>query len=89
MGEMLATGLPIVTNAGVGDVERMIEDMGCGAAIKKFEAASYGWAIGRLQSLRGTPQDRRDRALPWFDVNIGIARYAAVYSELLRPQATQ
>jgi glycosyltransferase involved in cell wall biosynthesis len=38
MGEMLAVGLPIVANTGVGDVEQMVEDIGCGVAIRELRA---------------------------------------------------
>ncbi len=82
MGEMLATGLPIVTNAGVGDVAALVEDMDCGVAIRDFTSASYEKALEELRQLHGTPQRRRERALPWFDVNLGIERYDRVYRDL-------
>ena len=83
MGEMLAVGLPIVTNAGVGDVEQMVEDMQCGVAIREFSPESYARAVDQIESLKGSGDDRRERALPWFDVKLGITRYDQVYRELL------
>ncbi|HYC96176.1 MAG TPA: glycosyltransferase family 4 protein [Sphingomicrobium sp.] len=83
MGEMLALGLPIVTNAGVGDVEAMVEAMGCGAAIGDFSDQAYQQALDRIGSLPGRPEERRQRALPWFDVELGIERYDRVYRELI------
>ena len=83
MGEMLAVGLPIVTNAGVGDVEQMVDDMGCGVAIHDFTTESYARAIDRVEHLPGSAMDRRTRARPWFDVELGIERYDRVYRELL------
>jgi hypothetical protein len=83
MGEMLAVGLPIATNSGVGDVAAMVEDMGCGVAIRDFTPTSYEQALDRLDQLAGTPQERRHRALPWFDVRLGIERYDCVYRKLL------
>jgi glycosyltransferase involved in cell wall biosynthesis len=85
MGEMLALGLPIVTNSGVGDVDAMVEDMDCGAVVRAFSPAAYAQAIADIRSLSGEPQRRRDRALPWFDVCIGIDRYDQVYRALLAP----
>lgn len=82
MGEMLATGLPIVTNAGVGDVAAMVDEMECGVAIRQFTATSYDQALDQLDGLQGMPQERRERALPWFDVNLGIDRYDQVYRQL-------
>lgn len=83
MGEMLALGLPIVTNAGVGDVEAMVEDMGCGVAISDFGDESLGDAIDALEALDGSGEHRRQRSLAWFDLNVGIDRYDAVYQSLL------
>ena len=83
MGEMLAIGLPLVANSGVGDVEPMIGDIGCGIAISAFTPESYADAIARIETLGGSPKDRRERALPWFDVKLGIDRYDRVYRELL------
>jgi glycosyltransferase involved in cell wall biosynthesis len=87
MGEMLAVGLPIVTNGGVGDVRRMVDDMGCGVAVDEFSDASYAAAIERLDSLPGGAAERRKRALPWFDVGLGIERYDRIYRELLASAA--
>jgi glycosyltransferase involved in cell wall biosynthesis len=83
MGEMLAVGLPIVANKGVGDVERMIDDMQCGVAIGEFTPQSYSRAIARTEELKGSLEERRDRALPRFDVRLGIERYDQVYRQLL------
>jgi glycosyltransferase involved in cell wall biosynthesis len=83
MGEMLAVGLPIVTNAGVGDVEQMVEALNCGVAIRDFSEDSYAAALELVENLGGSPAERRGRALPWFDVNVGIERYNAIYRDLL------
>jgi glycosyltransferase involved in cell wall biosynthesis len=83
MGEMLALGLPIVTNAGVGDVEQMIDDMGCGVAIHDFSSDSYRGAIDVVERLPGTAAERRKRALPLFGVKLGIDRYDQIYRRLL------
>jgi hypothetical protein len=83
MGEMLAVSLPIVANAGVGDVGQMVEDIGCGVAIGEFSPSSYAAALDRMEALQGSPEVRRKRALPWLDVGIGIKRYDQVYRKLL------
>jgi hypothetical protein len=83
MGEMLAIGLPIVTNAGVGDVAAMVEEMECGAVIRDFTESEYAQALVQLGQLTASAKDRRDRALPLFDVKLGIARYDRIYGELV------
>src|SRR6185295_4449760 len=56
MGEMLAVGLSIVTNAGVGDVQVMVEDMSCGVAVEEFTDESYKSALDQLARLAGGPE---------------------------------
>ena len=82
MGEMLAVGLPIVANAGVGDVEQMVNDIGCGVAIGEFTPERYGEALAQIEALTSSPTERRDRALPWFDVKLGIEHYDEIYRAL-------
>jgi len=83
MGEMLALGLPLVTNAGVGDVEALVNDLGCGVAIHEFNDASYAAALDRLATLPGSALQRRERALACFDVKLGIDRYDSIYRQLI------
>lgn len=86
MGEMLALGLPLVTNAGVGDVAQIVEDTGCGIAIERFDDPAYEEALDRIEAMVSAPAAQREKALPWFDVEIGIARYAEVYQALGAPR---
>jgi len=82
MGEMLAIGLPIVTNSGVGDVEAMVDKMRCGVTVRNFTNDSYASALDRLETLYENAQERRDHALPLFDVNLGIKRYDETYTAM-------
>jgi glycosyltransferase involved in cell wall biosynthesis len=83
MGEMLATGLPIVANSGVGDVEQMIEEMDCGVAVREFTPEAYAHALDELDMTKGIAKARRDRARPRFDVSLGIERYHRMYNDTL------
>jgi glycosyltransferase involved in cell wall biosynthesis len=83
MGEMLAVGLPIVTNSGVGDVAPMVDEMGCGVAVGEFAPGAYASALDRLDQLDGSAGQRRDRARSRFDVELGIEQYDRIYRELL------
>ncbi len=79
MGEMLALGLPLITNKGVGDVTQIVEETGCGVAIDRFDDAAYLEALDLLEKQPRHPDRLRERALPWFDIDIGINRYDSVY----------
>ena len=58
MGEMLAVGLPIVANGGVGDVEQMVDDIGCGVAIREFSPENYSQALAHIEALASSPAER-------------------------------
>ncbi len=83
MAEMMALGLPIVGNDGVGDVAAILAESGCGVAIDRFDEAAYAEAIERLERVDRTPAQIRAAGLARFDVAEGIRRYDLIYRALL------
>jgi glycosyltransferase involved in cell wall biosynthesis len=79
MGEFLALELPIVTNAGVGDVDRIIEETGAGVIVREFDPAAYRQALDQLEQLRPDMDRWRAASRRWFDLQGGIERYNSVY----------
>jgi glycosyltransferase involved in cell wall biosynthesis len=82
LGEMLAVGLPVVTNSGVGDVEAIVDQLGAGAVVSNFDAAAYRSAIEQLSRLRICAEELREKARAWFDVRGGIAKYDGIYRKM-------
>jgi glycosyltransferase involved in cell wall biosynthesis len=83
MGELLALGLPIVTNSDVGDVEPLLVELEAGAIVKAFNKEAYREAIDRLAAM---PPDRdgiRRRARTRLDLAAAVARYDTIYREML------
>jgi glycosyltransferase involved in cell wall biosynthesis len=87
MGELLALGLPVVANAGVGDVAEIVEATDCGIAINRFDEVAFNKAIEKIDTLATAPEELRQRARSWFDLDGGIDRYDSVYQSLLEPRA--
>jgi glycosyltransferase involved in cell wall biosynthesis len=82
--EYLACGLPIIANAGVGDVDELIEGNGVGALVADFSRESYLKAISDVTELRVTHRCR-DTAVGEFDLeSVGGQRYRRLYAQLLR-----
>lgn len=79
LGEFLAMGLPVLTNGGVGDVAAIVSESGAGVLAERFDRLAYCAALTRLDALPRRPADWRRRARHWFDLEIGINRYDAVY----------
>jgi glycosyltransferase involved in cell wall biosynthesis len=86
--EYLACGLPLVTNAGIGDSDELITREEVGALVSDFNVAEYTRAIARIEELRRNPDRTRLRsrqvAERLFDLrNVGAQRYASLYESVL------
>jgi glycosyltransferase involved in cell wall biosynthesis len=82
LGEMLAVGLPVVTNSGIGDVAAIVRDLRAGVVVPSFDTAAYRDAIEQLARLRINPQQLREGARRWFDVRGGISTYDGIYRRM-------
>jgi glycosyltransferase involved in cell wall biosynthesis len=84
--EYLAAGLPVVSNAGIGDTDELLESEAVGVVVRDLSA--HGYAQAALQALALTREPgmkaRCERvAHERFDlVKIGGARYRKVYQRI-------
>jgi hypothetical protein len=82
-GEVLAMGLPVICNAGVGDTDYIVEKYGVGAAVDAFTDAAFDAAIARMEGLSQLPPEHfRHAALDYFDLQKGVALYHSIYQKL-------
>ena len=87
VGEYLASGLPVVANAGIGDCDRMLLDNHIGVIVDSFHGHEFQQAAQELLSLMqevgiaGRCRKVAERELSMADV--GGPRYAAIYKRLL------
>jgi len=79
LGEMLAAGIPMVVNAGVGDVDQVMADTRAGVVVNAFDRANLLAAVDELDSRPVSPRDIRAGAERWFQLKDGIERYDTVY----------
>ena len=81
LGELMALELPVLTNAGVGDVDRILAESGAGVAVTSFDQAAYAEALDQLEALRPHMNRWREAARRWFDLDEGVRRYDAIYRD--------
>jgi len=82
MAEILAVGLPVVTYAGVGDVDSIIKDNNVGVILKGCDAKQIENALDQLEKLLNDPNlDLRCRkvAEEFFSLRSGIKKYLMIY----------
>ncbi len=84
IAEYLASGIPIITNRGVGDVAEMIEKNRVGAVIEDFTPYSYLKALKKVAEMKDLNKKCRQTAEREFDLEkVGGAKYRLLYSKLL------
>ncbi|MGB7203592.1 MAG: glycosyltransferase family 4 protein [Pyrinomonadaceae bacterium] len=82
--EYLAAGLPIVANAGVGDVDLQITEHNVGVLVERFDRECYLDALERLKTLGNIRERCREVAKTGFDLEtIGGTRYRRLYERIL------
>jgi glycosyltransferase involved in cell wall biosynthesis len=84
--EYLAAGLPVVSNAGIGDTDELLESEVVGVVVHDLNAEGYAAAASQVLALTREPgmKERCARvARERFDlVKIGGARYRKVYQRI-------
>lgn len=85
LAEAFALGIPVISNAGVGDVDQITHDLDAGAVIDLSNAKAFDKLAAELDSIRakGGP-GLRTRARASFGLEVAEESYRQVYAELER-----
>lgn len=78
--EIMAMGVPIICNSGVGDTAQLVSTYSCGAAIDRFSPDAFSEAFELLTSMN--PQDAINGAHDYFDLDAGVEKYHSVYRRI-------
>lgn len=82
MGEFLACGIPCLCNAGVGDVEQIVEENDVGVAIDSFDGEAKRKAVKRILELTeqsDTATRCREVAESYYSLEEGVKSYDEIY----------
>lgn len=85
-GEALASGLPVICNRGIGDLDDIVEREGVGVLVDGFSQLDYASAAGRLRRLLQDPDlSARCRRLAEsrYSVDLGVSAYRKLYGEIV------
>jgi glycosyltransferase involved in cell wall biosynthesis len=84
LGEVLSMGIPVIVNAGVGDVQSIIEYTNGGYVLHGFSEKEFEEAIEALPVLlKKDPRSIRQKAEHFYSLQRGIELYRKCYNELL------
>jgi glycosyltransferase involved in cell wall biosynthesis len=82
LAELFACGVPVIANAGVGDMDRIIDPRTNGSVlVADFSETSLRDAAKKILATDRTIPIRENSRQ--FDLAAGVAKYAAVYRQLL------
>lgn len=79
-GEIMAMGIPVITNSGVGDVAEIVNSCHAGFVLSDFSPAAYNDIINTVE--KQIPFDQaaiRDGAKKFYALDAAVARYKKVY----------
>lgn len=80
MGEILSMGIPIVTNAGIGDVDSIIHQSHCGVIVTHFNQENYQSAADDLlKNIHSYMDNTLTTAMTYFSLKDGVEKYDTVY----------
>jgi glycosyltransferase involved in cell wall biosynthesis len=84
IAEYLASGLPVIANEGVGDVDDLIRERKVGHILQGLAPEDYKRAIEEIKGLSDVQDRCRALASTEFDLEqVGGARYRSIYENLL------
>lgn len=85
LGELLACGVPVLANSGIGDYDRIVGQHGVGVTIPSFEPETLSRGAAEILRLAGEPgiaQRCSEAARAEFSLSDGLAAYDALYRRL-------
>ncbi len=80
-GEIMAMGIPLVCNAGVGDTDYIVQKFNAGKVIDVLSAVNYREAIA--SEINYSSETIQHGAQAFFALNEGVARYLRVYRAVM------
>jgi glycosyltransferase involved in cell wall biosynthesis len=82
-GEIMAMGIPVITNDGVGDVKQVVNRYNAGYVVNDFSDQAFNTVIDKM--LAGNSFDKsaiRMGAQEFYSLNIAVEGYRSVYGKI-------
>lgn len=84
LGEMLAMGIPVICNSGVGDVAQIVTETQSGFCIDDFSETTFNRVIDKMLTYKNIDREAiRNKAQRIYDLQHGIKSYLKVYNQLM------
>jgi glycosyltransferase involved in cell wall biosynthesis len=85
LGEVLAMGIPVIVNSGIGDVEQIVTKTKSGFMLRHFNADEYRNAVDHIEVLlQLSPAAIREAAEAIYSLKNGVKKYSDCYAAVLK-----
>lgn len=83
-GEIMAMGIPVITNSGVGDVKEIVEKYHSGFVVDGFSDRDFNKIIDKMMSpVLFDPRGIRKGAMAFYALDKAVVSYNELYNEML------
>lgn len=83
MAELMAMGIPVITNSGIGDSDELLADNNAGLLVNSFNTAEYMRIVNQIYLLLEMDKNLIvNKAQQHFSLEKGVALYQSVYEKL-------
>lgn len=82
LAEILGCGIPVITNWGIGDLDKFFYENKCGFMLKSMNANQFKDVGDKIDEFTFNKKNLLDIALNNFNLNSGINKYMLVYNTL-------
>jgi glycosyltransferase involved in cell wall biosynthesis len=82
-GEIMAMGIPLITNKGVGDVADIVKKYNAGIVLSELNDTSYNHAADLIKYKNFDRDEIRKGAVEFYNLDSAIEKYLKVYEIIL------
>lgn len=82
-GELMAMGIPVITNTGVGDLEDIINKYESGILLDHFSQKDFEEAVEKLDHTFFNKARIRKGALEFYSLSNAVEKYRSIYKKIL------
>ena len=83
-GEIMAMGIPLITNSGVGDVETIVAKYNAGIVINDFTKEDFAAAVQKITSNNYDREGIRQGAKEFYALQTAVEKYISIYNSILK-----
>lgn len=85
-GEIMAMGIPVITNSGVGDVAQIVTKYNSGMVLKELKTREFHKAAEYISTNSFFDKTLiRQAAREVYDLNFAIEKYKTIYDQICKP----